>query len=658
MRPGFATVRALPASPLDVAGREIPFPERSSVHRLRTLRQELFQKGRLTEALEVARRLMDLTPGRESAWRLGVIQRELGLYQESLRTFRDALRYVDGPAYVLPEIHLHAAYSWYKLHDYRRMGECLRRVSSLRPKTRSDHMLHMSFGSFFMARKDYRQAYDEFQKAEKAAKNSILRGRALVNMGVAAYHQGDLAQASTLLEKAVAIHKRAGHAAELANARYLCGVIYFDLRLPGRAKSIITRAARHFQRCGQKEKEAVAWGDAGNACLLLEDWPQAKSYLDRAASLANECQSRRLMIVVHALRAQANARLGSFLESVNDLALARKTLRGYRDYPSTCHVIRAQARIAELFGEWGEMRYWTRRGERYAMRESDRARVAEFRAARARAEHELGRIRAAFHARKTAKWITDLIGRGSKLMEAARHDALRLAKTELPLLIAGESGTGKTELAIELHKASSRAQGPCAVVPCETLVFVASELNGHAESAWSGARGRAEGLVQRAAGGTLILDRVDELDAEAQRILIPIVDGRVRAVGSELVQRLDSRIIAVCRKPDRLIPDLRRRLEGARIEVPPLRERAEDIPVMVRSMLGSRVRITEDALALMARQPWAGNVTELNGFVERLVTTSGATLGVQAVKAALPKPPGRQARRAHELVAMATAFVG
>ena len=130
MKPGLAVSHALPAGPMPPAGKEIPFPERSTVHRLRGLRQELFKKGRLSEALEVANRLMDLAPGRDSAWRLGVIQREMGLYRESLKTFRDALRYADGPAYVVPEIHLHAASAWYRLKDFKRMGESLRSARS------------------------------------------------------------------------------------------------------------------------------------------------------------------------------------------------------------------------------------------------------------------------------------------------------------------------------------------------------------------------------------------------------------------------------------------------------------------------------------------------------------------------------------------------
>lgn len=656
MKPGLAAVQALPAGPLSPAGREIPFPERATVHRLKVLRQELFQKGRLNEALEVAERLMGLIPGRESGLRLGVIQRDLGLYQESIKTFRDALRYSDGPAYVLPEIYLHAAFAWYRLNDYKRMGENLRRAYDARPKSRADFSLHICFGGARLAKNAFEDARVEYERAEACAKTTLQRGRALYGQAVARQRQGELAEAGRLLERAIAIHKRAGQSAELARARYLRGSCYFDEGQFGRSRFMFIGAARIFKRLGNKEWEASAWGDAGNASVMLEEWQAAKGYLDRAVSLASSCQYLRLVVITHALRAQANARLGLFADASADLAKAKDSLKGSREYASAAHIYRAQARIAELFGDWKETRFWARRAERYAKRENDRPRIAEFRAMRARAEHELGRRRAALHAEKTAEWVAGLVGRGSKLMEGVRHDALRLAKTELPLLILGESGTGKTELAVELHKASPRSQKPHEIIPCETLVFAASDLNGHAEGAWSGARGKAEGLVRKAAGGTLILDRVDELDVEAQRVLIPVVDGLLRAVGSELVERVDIRVMAVCRKPERLIPDLRRRLEGARIELPSLRERAEDIPGLVRSMLPPKARITEDALALLAQQPWSGNLAELKGFVERMLSTSGATLGTQAVHAALPKRPTRKAIRTRELADMAAAL--
>lgn len=656
MKPGLAVAQPLPAGSLPSAGREIPFPERATVHRLRVLRQELFKKGKLAEALEVAQRLMDLAPGRESAWRLGVIQRELGCYRESLKTFRDALRYADGPAYVVPEIHLHSAYAWLRLNEPKRMGECLRRAYAARPKTRADYNLHMSFGSARLAKNAAEDARLEYERAEKSAKNSLQRGRALLGQALSRMRQGELAEAGRLLDEAIALHKRGGHSKDLAQARYTRGACYHDEGLYGRARFMMVGAARLFRKAGNKEWEASAWGDAGNASVMLEEWQTAKGYLDRAAALAASCQFLRLGVIVRALRAQANARLGHFAEATEDLAKAKSALKGFREYAGAAHIYRAQARIAELFGDWTEARFWARRAERYAIRENDRPRVAEFRALRARAEHELGRRRAAFHARKTAEWVADLVGRGSRLMESVRHDALRLAKTELPLLLTGESGAGKTDLAREIHAGSPRAKAPCVLVPCETLIFAASDLNGHAEGAWSGARGRAEGLVRKAAGGTLILDRVDELDPQTQRVLIPIVDGRVRAVGSEIEERLDFRVLAVCRTPDRLIPDLRRRLEGARIELPPLRERAEDIPSLVRSMLGKGVRITEDALALLARQRWDGNLAELKSFVERLLAERGGTIGVQAVQALLPKRAGRAARRERELAAMAAAL--
>src|SRR3989442_15989997 len=101
----------------------------------------------------------------------------------------------------------------------------------------------------------------------------------------------------------------------------------------------------------------------------------------------------------------------------------------------------------------------------------------------------------------------------------------------MPVLILGESGTNKVEIAREIHRSSARAKGPCIVVPCEHLTFPASDLYGHAEGAWSGAVRSSQGYVNRAQGGTIILDCVDQMSPEDQQTLVPILDRKTRAVG-------------------------------------------------------------------------------------------------------------------------------
>src|SRR5207247_1173978 len=191
--------------------------------------------------------------------------------------------------------------------------------------------------------------------------------------------------------------------------------------------------------------------------------------------------------------------------------------------------------------------------------------------------------------------------RPSTEMRRIAKVAPRLAASDLPILIVGESGCGLVPLAKEIHQAGRRAKRPAVVVACEQLVFPESDLHGHAEGAWSGAERASMGLVSEAAGGTLILDRVDQLSKDSQRVLLRSVEGKLRPVGSAEERPIDLRIIATCRSAEGLLPELRHRLEGAVVLLPALGDRKEEIVKTVRSHLAGRRRITPDALAELAR---------------------------------------------------------
>ncbi|HYE97723.1 MAG TPA: sigma 54-interacting transcriptional regulator, partial [Planctomycetota bacterium] len=155
-----------------------------------------------------------------------------------------------------------------------------------------------------------------------------------------------------------------------------------------------------------------------------------------------------------------------------------------------------------------------------------------------------------------------------------------------------------------------------------------------------GATRDSSGYARRAAGGTLILDRVDELSADDQRFLIPVVEGRVRAVGSAVEEKIDCRIIATCRDAARVIPELRQRLAGAVLVLPPLRDRAEDLPSIIRTHLPAGTRITLDAVAELASQPWPGNRPELESTLERLLAQAkDGPIGVKLVRDLLRPTP-------------------
>lgn len=222
----------------------------------------------------------------------------------------------------------------------------------------------------------------------------------------------------------------------------------------------------------------------------------------------------------------------------------------------------------------------------------------------------------------------------------------RAAPTDATVLILGESGTGKELVARALHDASPRRRAPMVAVNCAAipLDLVESELFGHEKGAFTGASQAREGLVGAANGGTLFLDEIGELPLDAQARLLRVVqEGEVRKVGSTRSLRVDVRLIAATHRDlpalvreGRFRQDLYFRLNVMAINLPPLRERAEDIPALAHSMLErscTRLRrpvmqLAPAAMAAIRSHAWPGNVRELENALERAVILSdGDTIG-------------------------------
>ena len=223
----------------------------------------------------------------------------------------------------------------------------------------------------------------------------------------------------------------------------------------------------------------------------------------------------------------------------------------------------------------------------------------------------------------------------------------RAAKTDASVLIQGESGTGKELLAHHLHDQSARAGRPFVPVDCATMPenLVESELFGHVKGAFSGATGSKVGLFQVADGGTLFLDEVGELPAGFQpKLLRAIQEREIRRVGGSSYQAVDVRIVCATNRnlaeeveAGRFRRDLFYRLDVVRIDVPPLREHAEDVEPLARHFLeefatrGAPAReVAPAALALMRAYRWPGNVRQLRNALERACALgSGPVLRVE-----------------------------
>ena len=222
-----------------------------------------------------------------------------------------------------------------------------------------------------------------------------------------------------------------------------------------------------------------------------------------------------------------------------------------------------------------------------------------------------------------------MVGEGEPMRVLNRRIA-RVGPTALPVLVRGETGTGKELVARALHAASPRADGPFVAENCGAFAegVLASELFGHEEGAFTGAAGRRRGLFEQANGGTLFLDELGELSPRVQVQLLRVLqEGELRRVGGEATVRVDVRVIAATHrdleamiKEGSFREDLYFRLRGVTLTLPPLRDRGGDIDLLIACFLeetGARLTLSAGVRAALRAWPWPGNVRELRAEVVR-----------------------------------------
>jgi DNA-binding NtrC family response regulator len=239
--------------------------------------------------------------------------------------------------------------------------------------------------------------------------------------------------------------------------------------------------------------------------------------------------------------------------------------------------------------------------------------------------------------------FSKLVGR-SPQMQKVLHLAAEAADREVTVLITGESGVGKEVLARAIHYNSARRSGPFFALNCAAITetLMESELFGHEKGAFTGAHQRKAGLLEQAATGTLLLDEIADMPLAAQAKLLRVIENReMIPVGSTRTIRVRTRIIAATNKNllDRMHAgefreDLFHRLNVFAIEIPPLRQRREDILPLAKDVLGRLARetakdlpgLSRDAVERLMSGQWRGNVRELANAIERAVIISRGNL--------------------------------
>lgn len=231
----------------------------------------------------------------------------------------------------------------------------------------------------------------------------------------------------------------------------------------------------------------------------------------------------------------------------------------------------------------------------------------------------------------------EIIVGNSPLFRARMQLVESYAGAEWPVLILGETGAGKELVARRIHDLSERRRGPFLPINCAAMPagLFESELFGHERGAFSGAASASRGLLRGAAGGTVFLDEIGDLALDLQVKLLRFLDsGEVRAVGSARVDRTDARIVAatnVCLseavRQGKFRRDLYERLGVLRIEIPPLRQRREDIlPLAVQFLDSLKANYAPADLAALSEYEWPGNVRQLRNFLIRAAVVGRSSL--------------------------------
>ena len=245
--------------------------------------------------------------------------------------------------------------------------------------------------------------------------------------------------------------------------------------------------------------------------------------------------------------------------------------------------------------------------------------------------------------------IAPIVGESEEIVHV-RHLIDKVAPSLARVLITGENGTGKELVARWLHAKSSRADAPfvevnCAAIPSE---LIESELFGHERGAFTSAVKQRKGKFEQADGGTLFMDEIGDMSLSAQaKVLRALQERKISRVGSDRDIEVDVRVIAATNKNLReeiakgnFREDLYHRLSVIVINVPPLRSRYGDVPMLVDYFVGnicdeygiSRKAVEAQALAALSKMRWSGNIRELRNVIERLIILSGERITLQDVE--------------------------
>ena len=460
----------------------------------------------------------------------------------------------------------------------------------------------------------------------------------------------------------------------------------FEVGFPGEAMRMNRSALGRLENRGEASSAGLVLCNMGIHAMLEGRYDEALDLFDRSRALSPASCCLRLDAVLELGRAEAELATGEIevalerldsaarvavlvpLPAVQARAVVWKALVEQRGDEGVLGDVEAAA--ADLHGR--DLRYDAGMVYLLAAACAHRWGVPEERyESLARAvfgDEEGARLLAAHYARVVAVLDRPIRGRRAEAFPgfltrcptilAAKTRLQRLIESDVRILIEGESGTGKTFLARQLHAEARRREAPFVVVDCTNLEenLFESKLFGHVRGAFTGAVGDAMGLVEQAHGGTLFLDEIGEMPLEIQaKLLYTIEEQRYRPVGGRVEKRAEFRVIAATNRDiDRMLADgglrsdLFYRIAGFRVRLLALRDRREDVMPLTELRLAHlneryarRKTLRLEAWEALARHDWPGNVRELNAVLDRgFHLSAGRRVGVEELGLAAGDGPG------------------
>ncbi|MDP1916721.1 MAG: sigma 54-interacting transcriptional regulator [Myxococcales bacterium] len=605
-----------------------------------------------------------------------------GLATEALAVFEQNADAADGlsDAKEAALARLNEGVAAYKKGDRSRAIACWEAVPSADRRVAA--VAHANLGSLYAEAGDFELALDHLSRALQSF-SRFSQGRDVVmaasNLARLNHFLGDFERATELSEHALARAKALKEPYLEASAQLTLGAVLLDQRHLPEAVRRLDEARAGFERVGNDGFAALAAALKARAHLAQSERAQAEVELNRRCVEKGVAQQQASMLEVELTRGELCLVLNDLHGASRAASRAREALLDRPDLegPVRTYFLMGRLRLAaqDTAGAQAEFQRANRLLEELMQRVPPVRRTAFLSIARRaevlaaiEPELRLPRAMASLAQRVPIDREYGLVGRSQSLQRITKQIE-PIGRSSATVLVRGESGTGKELLAEALHNLSPRRHMPLVKVNCGAMVeeLLLSELFGHEKGAFTGAIKERKGRFEMADGGTIFLDEIGDISPKAQVALLRVLQEReFERVGGNRTLKVDVRVICATNRDlevligqGRFRADLYYRLKGVMLELPPLRDRLEDLPTLVQHFLEEvasekgepALRLSEESQALLARYSWPGNVRELENvirsaaiFAEGAIVTPEAFSHVSELRALMGDLPAtRQA---------------